>query len=162
MTVPNLEHWPVLLIVAVAAVERRLISPRQRHLDESGFLIFGRYPRRRQEQENFSPQAMHLSDRRPSSRAPSRHRCRIGTAQALNPSSHHPYTIQIDGNRMVEAYEQRSEVASGHAWSGGSTSGSYTDPKGPDATREMLRFFFEHKRHGSGALPLHAICGAAV
>ncbi|WP_253273081.1 PHB depolymerase family esterase [Halomonas sp. PR-M31] len=59
----------------------------------------------------------------------------------------HGYTCTVHQNAKGQAQlEQWSIHGAGHAWSGGTSRGSYTDPKGPNASQEMLRFFLSHSK----------------
>ena len=75
---------------------------------------------------------------------------------ALNTSASTPTITEAAGRQVTHRSFRDSNGAiraehwlihgAGHAWSGGSASGSYSDETGPDASREMLRFFLAHPR----------------
>jgi poly(hydroxyalkanoate) depolymerase family esterase len=70
---------------------------------------------------------------------------RQGAAAAGRQYSH---TVYVDAaNQPV--VEQWLLHGAGHAWSGGSPHGSFTDEGGPDASAEMIRFFYSQPRAGT-------------
>jgi poly(hydroxyalkanoate) depolymerase family esterase len=60
--------------------------------------------------------------------------------QAAGRSYTRRVTVDEAGIALIEHWEIDGL---GHAWSGGSPDGSYTDSQGPDASAEIIRFFLE-------------------
>ncbi|HEY5878744.1 MAG TPA: PHB depolymerase family esterase [Nakamurella sp.] len=83
---------------------------------------------------------------------------RLSVLTKQNPALDHSVPVIIQGDadgrpyiRTVHTGPDGTTIAeswllqgAGHAWSGGNPAGSYTDPRGPDASAEMIRFFREH------------------
>lgn len=59
------------------------------------------------------------------------------------PFKHEIYRDADTGEAVIERY---MVLGMGHAWSGGSPEGTFTDPAGPDASSLMWDFFAKHPR----------------
>jgi poly(hydroxyalkanoate) depolymerase family esterase len=68
----------------------------------------------------------------------------ITTGQVSGGHSYTVYTWKDHSGNEIQEYWKIDGM--GHAWSGGSSEGSYTDPKGPNASEAMYQFFMNYPR----------------
>ncbi|WP_332852823.1 extracellular catalytic domain type 1 short-chain-length polyhydroxyalkanoate depolymerase [Duganella sp. S19_KUP01_CR8] len=117
---------------ALAAMKRGVASPRKAGDGSQPIIVFHGdsdstvHPRNG---EQVIEQLLHSQQGKPS-------------VQSGSVPNGHRYTqtkhTKADGTPIGEHWVVHG---AGHAWFGGNGSGTYTDAKGPDASREMLRFF---------------------
>ena len=75
---------------------------------------------------------------------PVRHEATTTSGRVLDGHAYTRTTYRdATGRTLVEHWTIHQ---AGHAWSGGTPHGSYTDPQGPDASAELARFFQTHHK----------------
>lgn len=72
--------------------------------------------------------------------------------QVPNGRSYTEYVYKDSSNGAV-VMEKYMVNGMGHAWSGGNSAGSYTDPQGPKASQLMWNFFKSHPKTGADTTP---------